>query len=74
MDHMITKLLMKGVSSLLPESACKARDLGLALGLGWEDPMEKGLVTDSSDLAWRIPWTEEPGGLQIMESESDMRK
>ena len=32
--------------------------------LGWEDPLEKGRATHSSILAWRIPWTEEPGGLQ----------
>ena len=32
--------------------------------LGWEDPLEKGMATHSSLLAWRIPWTEEPGGLQ----------
>ena len=32
--------------------------------LGWEDPLEKGMATHSSILAWRIPWTEEPGGLQ----------
>ena len=30
---------------------------------GWEDPLEKGIATHSSILAWRIPWTEEPGGL-----------
>ena len=34
--------------------------------LGWEDPLEKGMATYSSILAWRIPWTEEPGGLQSM--------
>ena len=34
--------------------------------LGWEDPLEKGTTTHSSILAWRIPWTEEPGGLQFM--------
>ena len=34
--------------------------------LGWEDPLEKGIATHSSILAWRIPWTEEPGGLQSM--------
>ena len=34
--------------------------------LGWEDPLEKGTVTHSSVLAWRIPWTEDPGGLQSM--------
>ena len=31
--------------------------------LGWEDPLEKGMAAHSSILAWRIPWTEEPGGL-----------
>ena len=31
--------------------------------LGWEDPMEKEMAAHSSILAWRIPWTEEPGGL-----------
>jgi len=36
--------------------------------LGWEDPLEKEMATHSSILAWRIPWTEEPGGLQSMES------
>ena len=34
--------------------------------LGREDPLEKEMVTRSSILAWRIPWTEEPGGLQSM--------
>ena len=34
--------------------------------LGQEDPLEKGMATHSSILAWRIPWTEEPGGLRSM--------
>ena len=34
--------------------------------LGWEDPLEKEMATHSSIPAWRIPWTEEPGGLQSM--------
>ena len=34
------------------------------LTLGWEDPLEKGMATHSSILAWRIPWIEKPGGLQ----------
>ena len=38
--------------------------------LGWEDPLEKGMATHSSILTWRIPWTEEPGGLQFMRSQS----
>ena len=37
--------------------------------LGWEDALEKGMATHSSLLAWRIPWTEEPGGLQSMGSQ-----
>ena len=37
--------------------------------LGWEDPLEKGKDTHSSILAWRIPWTEEAGGLQSMGSQ-----
>ena len=37
--------------------------------LGWEDPLGKGMATHSSMLAWRIPRTEEPGGLQSMGSQ-----
>ena len=37
--------------------------------LGWEDPLKKGMATHSCILAWRIPWTEEPGGLQSMGSQ-----
>ena len=36
--------------------------------LGWEDPLEKEMATHSSILAWKIPWMEEPGGLQSMGS------
>ena len=36
--------------------------------LGWEDSPEEGMATHSSMIAWRIPWTEEPGGLQSMGS------
>ena len=38
--------------------------------LGWEIPLEKGIVTHSNILAWGIPWTEEPGGLQSLGSQS----
>ena len=38
----------------------------LVRSLGWEDPLEEGMETPSSTLAWRIPWTEEHGGLQSM--------
>ena len=40
--------------------------------LGWEDPVEKEMATHSSILAWEILWTEEPGRLQSMGSQSDM--
>ena len=40
--------------------------------LGWEGPLEKEMATHSSTLAWEIPWTEEPGGLQPMGSQSWM--
>ena len=37
--------------------------------LGWKDPLEKEMATHSSILAWEIPWTEEPGGLQSVGSQ-----
>ena len=49
------------------ESTCNAQDPGLIHGSG-RSP-EKGMATHSSILAWRIPWTEEPGGLQTMGSQ-----
>ena len=49
------------------ELACNAGDLGWILGQ--ENPLEKGMGTHSSVLAWKIPWTEEPGGLQSMGSQ-----
>ena len=60
-------------------SACNAGDLGSIPGCvtwklsafpeDWEDSLEKEMATHSSILAWRIPWTEEPGGLQSMGSQ-----
>ena len=41
--------------------------------LDWEDSLAKRMSTHSSILAWRIPWTEEPGGLQSMHSQSQTR-
>ena len=49
------------------ESACNAGDQ--VQSLGQEDPLEKGMVTHSSILAWRIPWIEEPGELQTIGSQ-----
>ena len=48
----------------LPANAGDLRDR--VQSLGWEDPLEKGMATHSNILAWRIPWTEEPGRLQSM--------
>ena len=50
------------------ESACNAGDPGSIPGL--ERSLEKEMASHSSILAWRFPWTEEPGGLQSMESQS----
>ena len=41
--------------------------------LGWEDPLEKGMATPSSILAWRIPWTDKPGRLQSMGLQSQIQ-
>ena len=51
-------------SSVGKESACSAGDTDSIPGL--ENPLEEDMATHSSILAWRIPWTEEPGGLQSM--------
>ena len=46
--------------------AANARDIrDMVQSLGWEDSLEKGMATYSNILAWRIPWTEKPGGLQV---------
>ena len=50
--------------SVVKNLPANAGDAGLILGQ--EDPLEKEMATHSSILAWRIPWTEEPGGLQSM--------
>ena len=51
------------------ESTCNVGDPGsIPRWDPWEDPLEKGMATHSTILAWRIPWTEEPGGLQSMGS------
>ena len=42
--------------------------------LGWEDPLEENMATHSSILAWRIPWTEEPGWLQSIKLQRDELK
>ena len=48
----------------LPANAEDSGDRDSIPGSGWEDPLEEEMATHSSTLAWRIPWPEEPGGLQ----------
>ena len=55
------------MAQMVKASACNAEDSGLIPG--WEDPLEKEMATHSSTLAWKIPWMEEPGGLQSMGSQ-----
>ena len=52
------------------EPACQGKSWSHGLdSLGQEDPLEEGMATHSTILVWRIPWTEEPRGLQSMESQ-----
>ena len=55
---------------MVKNTPANAGDAGLIPGEDrWEDRLEEGMATHSSILAWRIPWTEEPGGLQSMGSQ-----
>ena len=60
----MASLVAQMVKNLLEMQAIQVQSLGQ------EDPLEKGTATYSSILAWRIPWTEDPGGLQSMELQS----
>ena len=57
---------MENRASLLAQMV---KNLPAMRSLDWEDPLEKGMATHSSILAWKIPWAEEPGGLQSMGSQ-----
>ena len=64
-----------GTSSKEPTCPCRKHKRNWVQSLGWEDPLEKEMTTHSSILAWSIPWTEEPGGLQSrVTKESDMNE
>ena len=58
--------MAQGVQNLLAMQETRETQVQF---LGWEDPLEKDMATHSSILAWRIPCTEEPGGLQSMGSQ-----
>ena len=53
-----------GASGKEPTCQCKRHKRQGLRSLGWEDPLEKEIATQSNFLAWEIPWTEEPGRLQ----------
>ena len=53
-------------ASLVAQMKLSAMQETWVWSLGWEDPLEEEMDTHFSILAWRIPWTEEPGGLQSM--------
>jgi len=55
------------VTKDMPANAGDVSDVGLILG--WEDPLQEDIATHSSILAWKIPWTEESGGLQSVVSQ-----
>ena len=57
-----------GASGKEPTCQCRRRKTWVQ-SLGWEDPLEEGMATHSRILAWRIPWTEETGGLQSIGSQ-----
>ena len=66
---MLIYLLCAKVSSLVAQMVNPQATWEIqVLSLGREDPLEKGMATHSSILDWKIPWTEEPGGLQSMGS------
>ena len=64
LDFVTRNVFIRGFpdGSEVKASACNSETW--VRSLGWEDPLEKEMATHSSILAWRIPWTEEPGGLQ----------
>ena len=64
MVAMVHKGFLGGASGKEPVCQCRRRKRRRFTPWGQEDPLEEGIVTHSSILAWRILWTEEPGGLQ----------
>ena len=64
-------LIMAGRTSLLAQMVKRLPTMRetQVQSLGWEDPLEKDMAPHSSTLAWKIPWTEEPGRLQSMGSQ-----
>ena len=66
LGHMLTQGFPGGASGNEPICQCRRRKDAPVQSLGWEDPLEEGMATHSTVLAWRILWTEGPGELQTM--------
>ena len=68
---MVFKILYIPLTSLVAQTVKRLPTMRetRVQSLGWEDPLEKEMATHSSILAWKIPWTEELGGLQSMGSQ-----
>ena len=59
------------VALVVKKPSANAEDMEMWVwSLGWEDPLEEGVATHCNILAWRIPWTEEPGGLRSIVAKS----
>ena len=69
--HPHLKIFPSGTSAEELACLCRRHETQIQ-SPGHEDPLEEGMATHSSILAWRIPWTEEPGGLQSMGPQRDM--
>ena len=70
MTNILTLGFPGGTSGKEPDCQCRRLYETQVWSLGGRDPLEKGMTTYSSILAWRFPWTEEPGGLQSLGSQS----
>ena len=68
MEHALLGLPWASLVAQMVKNLLAVRETQVQ-SLGWEDPIEKGMATHSSILVWRIPWTEELGGLQSIESQ-----
>ena len=67
--HMAALGFLGSASGKEPACQCRRYKEMQVPSLGWEDPLEEDMATHHSILAWRIPWTEEPGRLQSMGSQ-----
>jgi len=63
----LSEIFINSLAHIIKNPPANAGDPGSILGR--EDPLEKEMATHSTILAWKIPWTEEPGGLESMESQ-----